>query len=227
MIKSVSSTLLVVFAVFSAGSAFKLQPRIFKGISSTRGQFPYYAYLSIDTENGLHDCGGTILNERFILTAAHCIHNAQFVDAFLGTWKIADASEQHRQMHTVSRIIPHEQFSYKTGENDIALLELPAPIEFNEYVKAVNLSRSCDQTESLFVMLIGNGVTEINQNHAASVLQWAPLQTASKLKCKQYYPNINHETAFCAGSREGRAATLGKLLYVILRTCLLYLFSNA
>lgn len=48
--------------------------RIVGGDDSEVGQFPYQ--VSVQMQDGFHFCGGSILNEHFILTAAHCVVDA-------------------------------------------------------------------------------------------------------------------------------------------------------
>jgi len=48
--------------------------RIIGGNTASAGQFPYQAALD---RNGRHACGGSIINNNHILTAAHCVEAPQ------------------------------------------------------------------------------------------------------------------------------------------------------
>lgn len=47
-----------------------LDNRIVGGTSARDGQYPYLVSIR---NRGVHDCGGAIIDEYWILTAAHCL----------------------------------------------------------------------------------------------------------------------------------------------------------
>ncbi|NXJ98153.1 FA10 factor, partial [Corythaixoides concolor] len=78
-------------------------------------------------------CGGTILNEYFILTGATCVNQPKDLRVLVGMVD-KEKEEPSRVMHTVEKIIAHPQFDIKTYDSDIALLKLKEPITFSEDV---------------------------------------------------------------------------------------------
>lgn len=107
--------------------------RIVGGSTARLGQFPYQA--SVRNMVNQHFCGGTVLNSRWILTAAHCVDRSDPVR----TRVVVGA--HHRinggTTHTVSRIVLHEGWNSGLRTNDIALLQLATPVVFSSTVQAI------------------------------------------------------------------------------------------
>ncbi|XP_053735144.1 uncharacterized protein LOC128767227 [Synchiropus splendidus] len=104
--------------------------RIVGGDDCPPGNCPWQALILNEKHKGF--CGGTILNEYIILTAAHCMDRAKYFYVKLGEFDVL-VDHGHEATHQVEKIIRHNGFS-TTYENDIALIKLTKPIKFSRYI---------------------------------------------------------------------------------------------
>ncbi|XP_059823736.1 coagulation factor X-like isoform X4 [Hypanus sabinus] len=100
-----------------------------------RGEYPWQVLLKHNDEIV---CGGAILNEDFVLTSAACVNHLQSFTVVLGEYNL-EVDEGVEQTINVSRVHAHSRYSQMTFENDIALLELVTPIQFNNYTSPICL----------------------------------------------------------------------------------------
>lgn len=137
---SAESSNFTIFNAFDSIDSFKLSTtgRIVNGEDASIGQFPHQVSLRIKTNNR-HFCGGTIINSRWILTAAHCSFLPAEVKAvgFVGTVTLKRGGKRH----LFSKMVVHP--GYNNGSenmrNDIALWRTTKEIVFNENVQAATL----------------------------------------------------------------------------------------
>lgn len=66
-------TLLLVAALLGVAFASPFNGRIVGGSDAILGQFPHQISLRL---KGSHNCGGSIISSKYILTAAHCVYMA-------------------------------------------------------------------------------------------------------------------------------------------------------
>ena len=104
-----------------------------------------------------------------MLTAAHCIDSFNF-RVIAGLHQRTDIYGPRSQNIGVLRVFVHEQYNSKTEANDIALVRLAQPVQFNAYVTAICLPGP-DPQESERVTVAGWGVLSEGGNRASSLRQ--------------------------------------------------------
>ncbi|ODN05704.1 Trypsin-1 [Orchesella cincta] len=111
--------------------------RIIGGAIAMRGQFPYQIQLQFV---GSHYCGGAILNENWIVTAAHCADGGLplYYTVVANQYNIL-VNEGTEAKRLVSRIVIHPEYDAQYFPNDIALMRLNQPLIFGELVTPIAL----------------------------------------------------------------------------------------
>lgn len=131
---------------------FKLtdSDRIFGGQEAAVGQFPHQISLRVVyKERTIHICGGSIITNRFVITAGHCYVFESFPDP--SSYRILagghEPGVENGTLYEVNRWIVHEDYyanlteTNATIRNDIALIETAETIEFNDLVAPIALHR--------------------------------------------------------------------------------------
>ncbi|XP_059620019.1 brachyurin-like [Phlebotomus argentipes] len=195
-------------ALLSASPDF--QTRIVNGNEASPHQFPYQAALVVRLESDHTICGGSLISENYILTAAHCTDLSIYVTAYLGVHNLSDYAEHTRIVQTIfrSQIIVHEQYNTSGYQNDISVMKLPVPVMLSYAIQLVRLPSYLQQEESFLnvaAKVSGWGRTTDASQDTSDILRYAEVSVISNAACRTLYPTLQDNNICTRG--DNRAGT--------------------
>ncbi|KAJ8918109.1 hypothetical protein NQ315_011566 [Exocentrus adspersus] len=145
---------------------------------------PYQAGLII---NGQNFCSGSLISPNYVLTAAHCIFSASYVEIILGAHNV-NIQEASQLRVTSSNIIIHEGYMIPDRHsNDISLIKTPEHIVTNNYIQIVRLPQADAGAYENFVgALSGWGTTSLSSSTISHVLLETYLSIIPNTLCSYY-----------------------------------------
>ena len=113
---------------------------------------PYQAVLLLRSGNRTILCGGSILNNITIMTAAHCIKANYIAQIIVGAHNryVSEPSQQRFDVNS-SNYRCHYGFNVITLNYDICIIFLNEEMIFNEFVQPIELPRAAHLRERSFV----------------------------------------------------------------------------
>ncbi|EDV51078.1 serine protease 1 [Drosophila erecta] len=161
--------------------------RITNGKNAVANQFPYQVGLSFVSLKGSWWCGGSIIDNSWVVTAAHCTDGASYVTVYYGA--IDRFSPQFTQTVSKSSWIQHANYNAKTINNDITLIKTPS-VSFSAAVKKIKLPAIASSYSNYVgetAVASGWGMTADTKPGATKNLQYADLTVIANSVCQKTY----------------------------------------
>ena len=165
------------------------------------GEIPWQANLVVKSNRG-HFCGGTLLYDRFVLTAAHCFKNykrPEEILVILGDHNTDNNDDPYETEYDVRKIIIHpEYFKGDTGSvyqlhNDIALLQLTEPVRMTKGIKNACLPKEEPKNGAAFNMLI-SGWGKTPKSLYSDILLRTEVNFIPRKYCEEIFRKPNENT---------------------------------
>ncbi|XP_053687664.1 brachyurin-like [Sabethes cyaneus] len=195
----------------------KLTPsrRVTNGQEATLGQFPYQVALLSNFAGGTGICGATVLTNNYILTAAHCVQNAQGGTAIIGAHdRTVNEASQQRIGFGASGIRIHEGYIPTNIRNDVAVVRLNNPIVFGNWVTPVGIPYWTDSRHfaGQTGTVSGFGRFSDSSTSTSAVIRFASNPILTEADCLQRWGNngnLIQPQNICLSGEGGRSACNG------------------
>merc|ERR1711887_168420 len=183
--------------------------RIVGGEEATPHSFPWMAALFVDES---WFCGGTLISDEWVLTAAHCTMDASSMRVMLGAHNVREASEGGRIEVVTTDFFTHPGWSQFNLHNDLALVHLPYALNFTEKIRPVCLpghleaGTAWDGEEAV---ASGWGKPTDSSTSISPTLRWVETDTISNTACWIEFPTAVNKNVICISGAHGKSTCNG------------------
>ncbi|CAF0860061.1 unnamed protein product [Brachionus calyciflorus] len=181
------------------------QQKVISGTKAIPGDWAWSVSL---TNNGRHFCGGVLINEDTVVSAAHCFSGSSVINSgFRVDVGVHNRSnkEPWTQTRSFSKLYVHEKFSMTNLQYDIALIKLSSKIELNDtYAVPICIDESNPTIPELEPQSKTGWLTGWGHERYQGVLTTVKMQGSigilTDTRCKQKYGSLyNTAVQICAG----------------------------
>ncbi|CAH2092299.1 unnamed protein product [Euphydryas editha] len=166
---------------------------------STIQDVPYQVFLLVQRGDNYYQCGGSIISETYILTAAHCLRRVSQVYVRAGS----TVTNIGGTLYNTTQYTRHPFYNRVNKDYDVGLVNIPDGITLDgQNTKAVALpNENTTIAPGTNLLITGWGRTEDNYLGSEN-LKAVQIPTISSDECRKTYPKLTTQQ-FCAAVPEG------------------------
>ncbi|XP_055842878.1 serine protease persephone-like [Episyrphus balteatus] len=177
-------------------SGTKLGFHILDGLPVAPGEYPHMGGLVYPLGGGAsgfdYRCASSLISERYVLTAAHCVNDPLALPTFvrLGVvvWNATEDDEDSDGILPVDipieNITIHRLYNPRIRHHDIALIRLNQDVEFSSFVRPACLHQDTQDLDSNTRLVVcGWGVTDVQTRQRSGILLQTNVTTVPMKEC--------------------------------------------
>ncbi|MEU5978984.1 serine protease [Streptomyces sp. NPDC047315] len=194
MFKRVAAAGAVVLAAVSLQptAAFAAPPPVVGGTRAAQGEFPFMVRLSMG-------CGGSLLTQQIVLTAAHCVSGSGNNTSITATAGVVDLQSSSAIKVRSTKVL--QAPGYNGTGKDWALIKLAQPIN----LPTLKIAETAEYNSGNFTVA-GWGAAREGGAQQRYLLK-ATVPFVSDATCRQAYPGLVNNEEICAGLPQGGVDT--------------------
>ncbi|XP_046572042.1 chymotrypsin A-like [Haliotis rubra] len=174
--------------------------RIVGGGQAEPHEYPWQVSLRY---NGQHLCGGTLIDDQWVLTAAHC-----FQQTYGNYWTVAIGlhdiyNVQYSQVIDAARVFTHAGYSSSTNSNDVAIVKLAKRVDTQHKDTRTACLPDRDETFDGLVCTVTGWGAAYSEGHIQRYLQEVDVPIMNNKLCAYYMGSHIHASNICAGYSQG------------------------
>ncbi|XP_017773667.1 PREDICTED: serine protease easter-like isoform X1 [Nicrophorus vespilloides] len=202
------------------------EDRITNGNTTGLFEFPWMVLLSYQTGSGLDfRCGGTLINDRYVLTAAHCITELKFPLRGVRLGEHDFSTEQDCETSLdgdtvcsppyqdmgIEKVIPHPLYNRTALQNDIGLLRLARAAKTDQdNIKPICLPYTKETREVKVDKYLVTGWGQTEKKTRSTALLKVFVDAMNYEECQEVYKNLTiTRRQICAGGKASRDSCTG------------------
>lgn len=177
--------------------------RIVGGEEAMPHQFPWLVAISSKGGDARPNCGASLYNNKFIITAAHCVKGVKSkkIEVILGmhNWQTEESAPMRM---LIRKYYMHPDYSPRTLDNDIAIIEMKDPIPYSPRVMPVCMPSNVSDFVGSMGTVAGWGALSEGGSQP-DVTNFVNVPIISNVSCNASYPDEITDNMICAGTDAG------------------------